>query len=159
LGLPGYKVMRWERAWDEPGQPFIDPAEYPPRSVATTGTHDTETLAAWWQTADMVERQAALAVASTTQRERAPLADVGGTLPDSVRDALLEALFACGSDMLTLPIQDVFGWPDRINVPALIDDSNWTWRLPWPVDSFEGQPVAVERQRALRRWSERYSRV
>jgi 4-alpha-glucanotransferase len=159
LGLPGYKVMRWERAWDEPGQPFIDPAEYPPRSVATTGTHDTETLAAWWQTADTVERQAALAVASATRREQAPLADAGDTLPDSIRDALLEALFACGSDMLTLPIQDVFGWPDRINVPALIDDSNWTWRLPWPVDTCEAQPDAVERQRALRRWSERHSRA
>ena len=64
-----------------------------------------------------------------------------------------------GSDLLTLPIQDVFGWPDRINVPAVIDDTNWTWRLPWPVDALDDQPEAAERQRALRRWSERHARA
>jgi len=41
-------------------------------------------------------------------------------------------------------------WTDRINVPALIDDSNWTWRLPWPVDALDAQPEAAERQQALR---------
>jgi 4-alpha-glucanotransferase len=76
-----------------------------------------------------------------------------------VRDALLDALFASGSDLLVLPVQDVFGWTDRINVPALIDDSNWTWRLPWPVDRLDAQPEAAERQQALRRWSERHARV
>ena len=158
LDLPGYRVMRWERFWDEPGRPFINPAEYPARSVATTGTHDTETLAAWWQGADDGERTAALTVAATAWRDAPPPAD-GEALPPSVRDALLEALFASGSDLLTLPVQDAFGWTDRINVPALIDESNWTWRLPWPVDRLEAQPEAVERQQALRRWSERHARV
>jgi 4-alpha-glucanotransferase len=159
LGLPGYRVMRWERYWEEPGQPFILPAEYPRLSVATTGTHDTETLAAWWQGAGEPERQAALSVAATAWRDEQPPIGAGDALPPAVRDALLEVLFACGSDMLTLPIQDVFGWPDRINVPALIDDTNWTWRLPWPVDALDTQPDAVERQQALRRWSERHARV
>ena len=36
--------------------------------------------------------------------------------------------------MLILPIQDVFGWRDRINQPATVGDQNWTWRLPWPSD-------------------------
>ena len=27
-GVPGCKVLRWERAWRKPGQPFIDPASY-----------------------------------------------------------------------------------------------------------------------------------
>jgi 4-alpha-glucanotransferase len=159
LGLPGYRVMRWERFWDEPGQPFINPADYPRRSVATTGTHDTDTLAAWWQGAEAAERQAALAVAAGAGMNGQPLADVGDALTAEVRDALLEALFASGSDMLTLPIQDVFGWPDRINVPALIDDTNWTWRLPWPVDALDTQPEAAERQRTLRGWSARHARV
>jgi len=44
----------------------------------------------------------------------------------------------------------VFGWTDRINVPALIDEANWTWRLPWPVDMFDAQPEAADRQRTLR---------
>ena len=43
LEIPGYKVLRWEREWDEPGKPFKDPLSYPACSVATSGTHDTET--------------------------------------------------------------------------------------------------------------------
>jgi 4-alpha-glucanotransferase len=76
-----------------------------------------------------------------------------------VRDALIEALFASGSDLLTLPVQDVFGWPDRINVPAVVDQRNWTWRLPWPVDRIAGESEAAERQRALRRWAVRHARA
>jgi 4-alpha-glucanotransferase len=76
-----------------------------------------------------------------------------------VRDALLEALFASGSDLLTLPIQDVFGWVDRVNVPAIIDATNWTWRLPWPVDALEAQPEAAERQQVLRGWADRHARA
>jgi 4-alpha-glucanotransferase len=157
LDLPGYRVMRWERLWEEPGRPFIDPAEYPRGSVATTGTHDTETLAAWWQGAGEPERQAALAVAAAPWRGRHPPS--GAALPPEVRDALLEAMFASGSDLLTLPIQDVFGWTDRVNVPGLIDAGNWTWRLPWPVDALAAQPEAAARQQTLRRWSGRHARI
>ncbi len=46
LNLPGLKVLRWERHWDREGQPLIDPQDFPERSVATTGTHDIEPLAA-----------------------------------------------------------------------------------------------------------------
>src|SRR6185295_8251519 len=42
LDVPGYKVFRWERQWHTPGEPFKDPVAYPPASVATSGTHDTE---------------------------------------------------------------------------------------------------------------------
>jgi 4-alpha-glucanotransferase len=127
--------------------------------VATTGTHDTDTLAAWWRDAGQAERQAALTVAATAWRDQQAPSAGGDALPPAVRDALLETMFASGSDLLTLPFQDVFGWTDRINVPALIDDSNWTWRLPWAVDTLDAQPEAVERQEALRRWSERHARA
>ena len=39
------------------GQPFRDPTDYPPASVATSGTHDTETLRAWWESAPIEERR------------------------------------------------------------------------------------------------------
>src|SRR5688572_675359 len=58
LDVPGYRVFRWERRWDEDGQPFRDPAEYPAASVATSGTHDTEPMAVWWGTATREERTA-----------------------------------------------------------------------------------------------------
>ena len=75
------------------------------------------------------------------------------------RDALLEMLYASGSNLLVLPVQDVFGWTDRINVPATINDKNWTYRLPWAIDTWDQQPEAVERRDTLRGWSERYLRV
>ncbi len=43
-----------------------------------------------------------------------------------------------------MPVQDVFGWADRINTPAVVDDVNWTWRLPWAVEQMAREPVAVE---------------
>ena len=55
---------------------------------------------------------------------------------------LLEALFASGSDLLLLPVQDVFGWRDRINEPATVTDDNWTFRLPWPCDRLDDVPEA-----------------
>ena len=36
------------------------------------------------------------------------------------------------------PIQDAFGWRDRINEPAKVYDNNWTFRLPWPCDRLDG---------------------
>jgi 4-alpha-glucanotransferase len=53
----------------------------------------------------------------------------------------------------------VFGWRDRINEPSKVDEQNWTYRLPWPVDDLDDVPEADERQRFLRRLSERYRRV
>ena len=125
-GIPGYRVFRWERRWKVEGQPFRDPVEYPPASVATSGTHDTEPLAIWWELAPTEERQAALSIPSV--RDRLSADDRAGAvseprLPPTVRDAFLEALFSSGSDLLILPVQDVFGWPDRINQPATVGDS------------------------------------
>ena len=76
-----------------------------------------------------------------------------------MRDVLLETLFASGSDLLLLPVQDVFGWRDRINEPATVTDGNWTFRLPWPVDRLDEVPEARERQARLRAWSAKHGRI
>src|SRR5204862_3593267 len=57
MGVPGFRVARWERVWDVEGHPFKDPAEYPARSVAASGTHDTEPMAVWWDQASTEERK------------------------------------------------------------------------------------------------------
>jgi len=146
LDMPGYKIFRWEREWDLPDQPFRDPAGYPPASVATTGTHDTEPLAVWWDEAPEDERREAGAVPALATRgidwATAPFSPELG-------DAILEALVASGSDILLLPIQDLFFWRDRVNVPATTGDENWTWRLPWPVETLGDQPAAQARAAAI----------
>ncbi len=158
LGLPGFKVLRWEREWNTPGQPFSDPIEYPANSVATSGTHDTETLAAWWDSLTPDERARVFAIPrlAAAIANRQPEGD--DAFSPEVRDALLELLFASGSDLLMVPVQDLFGWTARINVPAVIDGVNWTWRLPWPVDRLDAHAEAVERQATLARWSAQHRR-
>jgi 4-alpha-glucanotransferase len=145
--IPGMKVLRWEREWHAPHQPFRDPSHYPPISVATSGTHDTETLAEWWDQCEASERRALLEVPALRN------SGVSAEEPFSnrTRDALLAALVASGSSLLILPIQDVFGWRDRINTPALVNDENWTWRLPFPVEALETMPDTIERAATLRR--------
>lgn len=118
LGVPGFKVLRWERAWDEPGEPLLDPAGYPELSVATTGTHDIEPL--------------------------------GATLDLPAVDREIERLLSAGSALTLLPLQDVFGWPDRINVPSVVSDMNWTWRVPRPVDTWLDWDMSIARFDRLR---------
>jgi 4-alpha-glucanotransferase len=158
LGIPGYKVFRWERDWEEPGQPFRDPAGYPALAVATTGTHDTDPLVTWWETADEDERRAFLQLPSMQDlaEESEPM-----EIPfsDALRDRILTALYHSPADVLLIPIQDIFGWSDRINTPATVTDDNWTWQLPWPVDRLGEQPEVQERARTLRAWADETGRA
>jgi 4-alpha-glucanotransferase len=156
LGIPGFRVFRWERHWHAEGQPFREPADYPPMSVAASGTHDTEPLVVWWQHASEDERRKVNAI-GTIQR----LTSGRGILAadeTTVRDVMLETLFASGSNLLLMPVQDVFGWHDRINQPATVTDDNWTFRLPWFSDRLDEVPEARERQQSLRRLTEQYGR-
>jgi 4-alpha-glucanotransferase len=161
LVIPGYKVFRWERHWHTPGQPFRDPPEYPAASVATSGTHDTEPMTVWWAEAPLQEREAVLDTPAVRDRlseaQRAEAVE-SPALSSLVRSTLLEVLFASGSDLLVLPIQDAFGWSDRINQPATVGDQNWTWRLPWPTDQMSSEAEATLVGRQLREWSLKYSR-
>ena len=161
MGVAGYKVQRWERYWHREGQPFKDPLEYPPVAVATSGTHDTETMAVWWETAPRVEREAVLAIPSVAARlapeDRAPALEVA-ELTSAMREALLDTLFASGANLLIVPMQDLFGWRDRINQPATVGPSNWTWRLPWPSDRLATEPIAMAMAGQIREWTRKYGR-
>ena len=157
LNVPGFRVLRWERHWHADGQPFRDPTEYPAISVATSGTHDTESMAVWWELAPSEEREQ-IAALPAVQRIAGGIDLLSVPFNPTVRDVLLETLHASGSNLLLLPMIDAFGWTDRINEPATISADNWTFRLPWPTDRMGEIPAACERQEALRRWATAYER-
>ncbi len=161
LAVPGYKVFRWEREWHSPGKPFRDPMAYPAVSVATSGTHDTEPMAIWWEGASRDEREAVLGIPAMARRingDERPRVLEQKELSNHCREALLETLYESGSDLLILPIQDVFGWRDRINQPATVGDGNWTWRLRWPVDRLATAPEAMAIANQLSEWSRKHGR-
>jgi 4-alpha-glucanotransferase len=157
LNIPGFSVLRWERLWKVEGLPFRDPGDYPASSVATSGTHDTESLAAWWERCSADDRDLIAALPTIRRVAEADLSTA--RYNPGVRDALIEALFASGSNLLLLPLIDVFGWNHRINEPATIGNDNWTYRLPWPSDRWDEIPMARERQSALRRWAAKHKRA
>jgi 4-alpha-glucanotransferase len=118
-------------------------------------------MTVWWAQAPLEERKAVLDTPSVHSRlpdsERTRAIE-SPSLSVTVRAVLLEALFASGARLLILPIQDVFGWSDRINQPATVGDQNWTWRLPWPTDRMATEPEAVAVADRLRKWSADYKR-
>ena len=144
LGIPGCKVVRWERDWQSEGAPFVPPAFYTPLSAAMTGTHDTESMSVWWNTTTEEERAAVLKILGPAEGRSD---DPGQPWSDALRDDFLRLVYACGSRELFLPVQDAFGWGDRINVPGTVGPHNWTWCLPWNVDRWH--EVAETRERAL----------
>jgi 4-alpha-glucanotransferase len=152
IGIPGYRVLRWERSWKEPGQPFRDPAAWPALSVATTGTHDTDAMADWWDAMPEEERQAFVALpALASLRARGPTG-----FDDGVRDAILGLVYGAGSDLLLLPFQDAFGMRERVNVPGTVTGENWTYRIPRDLAALHADRAALARLRAL---AERSGRV
>lgn len=144
LSLAGYKVMMWERD----GDVFRDPGSYPYVSLATSGTHDTVTLATWWETMPFDERRHAL---NEIPQLRAVAKDRDvDALGPRVHDALLDALYAAGSELTLLPIQDLWGSKDRINVPGVVGSMNWSWRMPKTIEELRRDEVIARRMAVAR---------
>jgi 4-alpha-glucanotransferase len=141
LAIPGYRVLRWEK--DD--TVFRDPARWPVVSLATTGTHDTDSLADWYESLPAAERAALLALPELADlARRAPV-----TFDDGVRDALLELVSGSRSDLLLLPFQDAVGARERVNVPGTVNPGNWSYRIPQLVSVLLADQAAAERLSAL----------
>ncbi len=149
VGVPGYRVLRWET---DDGV-FRDPVTYPPVSVATSGTHDTSPLAVWWSDElKPKERKALTAVAAFRA-----LAGASPAFTPAVHEALLDGLYAAGSDLVVIPFADAYGGRERINVPATVGESNWSYRSPWTIADLDTDPGRALRDR-LRALAVRHGR-
>lgn len=146
LGVPGYKVTRWEQTHDG----FRHPREFPELSVATTGNHDTSTLAAWWGELTPELRDAYWR--SLTGEPAAP------RFSREVLDRVLEALYGSPSVLALLPFQDLFGTRERVNVPASVNARNWTYRARWTLESLLLEPKLAERAAGLKELARRSGR-
>jgi 4-alpha-glucanotransferase len=143
LKIPGYRVLRWEKdeVWRDGRHETLlhDPATWPAISVATSGTHDTETQAEWWDALSPDARRVFTRLPGLQEL------DPNNRFDDRVRDAFLRVLYAAPSELCLLPFQDLLGTRERVNVPGTVTDSNWTFRMPMDLASLRADRGTGER--------------
>lgn len=128
LGIPGTKVMRWERRWNEDGG-FIDVKDYPPESMTTVSTHDTDTLQLWWRHAAK-EAKLYSEYKKWTYKPFLTWEQNREILYDSHHSGslfhvnLLMEYLALFPDLISSNPQD-----ERINVPGKVLPTNWSYRF------------------------------
>jgi 4-alpha-glucanotransferase len=128
LGIPGTKVMRWERLWNK-DKSFIPFNEYPPISMTCVSTHDSETLQIWWR--DSVKEAQDFALYKQWQynpnlnkEQRKEILWESHHTPSLFHINLLQEYLALFPELV---------WPnpedERINIPGKILPNNWTYRF------------------------------
>ncbi|MBQ8562094.1 MAG: 4-alpha-glucanotransferase, partial [Spirochaetaceae bacterium] len=132
-------VVRWYRHWQEEGQPFVDFANYPAKSVATSSVHDSSTLRLWW----LSESDAADFYRDFPPKEEEGDIEPGIYTPDTAR-YLLSRIAGAASNFCIHPIQDFLALDaayynsdpqqERVNIPGSVNEFNWTYRLPVTVE-------------------------
>ncbi|WP_438043171.1 4-alpha-glucanotransferase [Sorangium sp. So ce128] len=142
LGVPGYKVLIWEK--DD--VVFKDPSQYPALSVACFGTHDTDSVVVWWESRDDRERAGVLDLPQLAPRRQ----ELGREFTKETHRALLDLILGSKSELVLLLLQDVLATRDRINVPGTVGPQNWSLRLPAPPAALDRDPevrAALDRVR------------
>ncbi len=155
LEILGLKVVRWERKWNENGQPFRDLADYPQLSVATTSVHDSSTMRGWWENEggargflDKWNPDPSDGVAEDIRSN--PTAYT----PRAASFAL-KTIAAAKSSLLVIPFQDLLALSqyyaprnsddERINIPGSVTAFNWTWRIPAEISNFLGDRELISK--------------
>lgn len=117
LGLPGMRVLQYAfgGGWDNPHRL----GNHPERAMVVTGTHDNDTIAAWWHGVDDVVRHRVQEAAASW-----------GVHEDAPHRALIRLAFASRAGLAVVPVQDVLGLGSeaRFNTPGTVI-GNWSWRL------------------------------
>ena len=150
LKVAGHKILRWEKR----DQQYVDPQSFPFISMATTGTHDTDTLATWWKTLPIEEREVFLAMIGKQADQVLP----ADPFSDTLHTAILDRLMGSGSAMVILPIQDLFGFSEQINRPGTVGFHNWRYRLPVTLSTLQKQPPYQNKLLTLRKLIDRHQR-
>ncbi len=133
LGICGTKVMRWERKWKE-DRNFIPIEDYPPDSMTTVSTHDSETIQLWWQNNPIEAKLYAhfKGWCYTSTLSRCHHYEI---LWDSHHSRSLFHINLLQEYMALIP---GLTWPnledERINVPGSLSENNWSHRFRLSVE-------------------------
>ena len=174
LGIPGYKVIIWERDWDDRKNnfPIIPVNEYPYVSMSSTTTHDFWTLAGWWETENADEE-----VAKEDEQAKNMLWKFAGfnskrskNYSDRLHRAIMNKIFHSNSIFMILPFNDLWGSAsglfnqdpinDRINDPDLpTKPQNWTGKMPIEIEDLAKHPVMAERIGFIKKMANESGRI
>lgn len=150
LGILGLRIPRWTADWDAPGQPLIPFHRYPELSVCAPSVHDTSTMRGWWETESGREALWGMIAGD---------APCPTTFDPETARTVLGAIMKCGSRIVVLAIQDLFGLvegiqsedpaDDRVNVPGTYNEFNWTWRMPLKLNELRGDATLATQVKEL----------
>ena len=167
LHVLSLRVFRWERKWEKDGSPFIPLKDYPKEAVAVTSVHDSSTMREWWERElsfeDMLSFFDALHIDDKIRETLGSIGSIEGKKPaytTELAEVLLRALVKIPSIFAIFPIQDWLGLivdelptvkaqDERINVPGTVTDANWTYRLPFPIETLSKNKKLIERLRNI----------
>ncbi len=150
MGMAGMKVPIWETQHN--GE-LKSGADYPYISLATYATHDHEPIKTQWNHKVNQVREggheadgARWFLRTLARFAECPEADVDDPPPynDTIREALLRAVFRSNSQYVSLMITDLLGLDDRFNIPGVISDANWKHRLGMTVTQLRNEPQWAE---------------
>ncbi len=150
LGVPGHRVLRWEQE----GGRYREPKTFPELSLATTGTHDTESSAEWWEALTDWERTSFTALDGMMH-----LAEGHERWDDPVWAALMWKVMSAPSRLVVFPIQDVLALRSRINTPNTVGPDNWSFRLPWTTSALEADAILGSRMKLVKKLAAQHGRV
>jgi 4-alpha-glucanotransferase len=119
-GFPGMRVIQF--GFSDKGAHIHLPHQYPPATVAYTGTHDNDTTLGWWENASEQEQEAVTAYLGAMPLEDGKVSPVW---------PLIRAVETSVAQLAILPAQDLFEARSeaRMNTPA-VANGNWSWRAP-----------------------------
>lgn len=162
LGIAGFKIPMWER---KPDGSLIPGASYPRLTVATYATHDHPPMKVFWNEwatnmAHATDGSQDLAAQASHARSEmralmsyAQIDEAKEETPysDSIRDALLLALFRSNSWLAIVMITDVFGSEDQFNVPGAVAASNWSHRMAHTIAQWSDVKETAATQSTVRK--------
>ncbi len=127
--------------------------EWPANSLVCTGTHDTDTLAAWYEEllADK-EKAEPFWDFDYLQEMLLPFSPPDGSGNEAMVQAIVRKVMSSPGNVAIFPLQDILGLSTeaRMNFPGHAE-GNWVWRL-------DEQLLTQELADRLRAWTEEFDR-
>ncbi|MEO5633837.1 4-alpha-glucanotransferase [Gaiella sp.] len=118
IGVPGMNVVA-----------RVADIDWRTDSVLYTSTHDSETLAGWWE---------------RWGRENQPQLAAGATSTDGEYRALLQNILAVENELVIIAAQDLLGLGNeaRMNRPGTVNGGNWKWKLEQPLTGAQARMLS-----------------